>query len=296
MHFDPYEKPEARRRRHMSNICLAIVILLFFAGVVSLFFRNTVAEPYYFDHFELSDEQMLGEQDSQFYLLNSRFSADSSAVSRDERFESAYPTVNSLLLMQNEVYSEDKPYAEYCGDYLCVAQVYPSVISGVRTLDVALFHITASVDGGTARMNMLGITKYTIRYDASSGEISYLPYSDSTYRLSVNSISLGAVGGSVSGDFVYSISFNEPFTAEQLDKLSLDKALIDDINHSFHKPVYSSTDYYSTLTTTADGGNFADGKVLIKYDLTAIGDMFHMSDFSVTYRQADDIKFIFEVN
>lgn len=281
MHFDPYESPEAKHRRHVSNICLAIIIILFCLGVLGIIFRDTTAEPYYFDRFTVAADNVT-DGNSQFFAISSRFKSEEIGfIERDDKFAEEYPTINALMLMNKEFYDENKPYAECCGDQLAIVQVYPSQYNSVRSMDVALLTLITEDDGDRFNGTITSIKKFTLQYDVSSGKITYLDHNRSVYRLQINSLSFNVAGAPIE-QVDYSMTFSKVMTPETLKKEQLDKLIIDATNNSFHSPVYSKTSTGCTLATTISGDQF-DSSATVKYYMNVPYDSVKMSQFTVDY-------------
>lgn len=294
MHFDPYESPEAKHRRHMSNICLGVIIALFCLGVLGIIFRDTSADPYYFDSFKVAEARVT-DGNSQFYALSAKFkSGDVTFIERDDQFEADYPTVNALMLMNKEYYDENKPYAEYSDDQLAIVQVYPSQYDSMRNMDVALLTLITEDDGSTFSGTVTSIKRFTLQYDVSSGKVTYLDHNKSVYRLQINSISFTTAAAQID-NVDYSVTFNKVMTLDEISEHQLNKLVIDATNNDFHSPVYSKTTTGCSLSTHIDSDSFS-GDATVKYYMNVPYDTVKISQFAVDYSGDTPPKFTITVN
>lgn len=298
--YNPYEPKSDKKRRIWSNISICVIIALFIFGIYLIMTPTDYGMKYYFETTttEKVDFSQTLPKNNEFYDVYNAMLDPENHFEMDNGFSDEFPTIAKLFNMDPSVYKENQPYIHESENHIAVAQSFYSTNENRKTLDIAVFGFDKEFDDTTASIEMNEFIRFTLIYNTSQGNINYMGYDKSMFRMQLNNFTL-SLGCGTMKNVGYELTLKSTKGYGEAVRRHIFNTVVDAVNNSVHKPDVEETDEKTVITLNQAATDFPKNTAEYRFDLTGeIPTIF--KSFVVSMEIADgtmesDIQYSFKV-
>ena len=298
--YNPYEPKSDKKRRIWSNVSICVLIALFLFGIYLIMTPTDYGMKYYFETAttEKTDFSQTLAENNEFYDVYNAMLDPNNHFEMDNGFSDKFPTIAKLFNMDPSIYKENQPYIHESKNHIAVAQSFYSTNENRKTLDITVFGFDKRFEATSASIEMNEFIRFTLIYNTSQGNINFMKYDKSMFRMQLNNFTL-SLGCGTMKNVGYELNLKSTMEYEEAKRRHIFNTVVDNVNNSVHKPEINETEEKTVISLKQAANDFPKNVAEYRFDLTGeIPELFE--NFVVSMEIADgtmesDIQYSFKV-